>query len=173
MRRSTGPYSNMYRWAEKSKWIDPEHLWTLVPSCLIAIVFVFQLTSVISIVSQLFGIIPEAIHELALSGLIAGIASDRIYYTGERRFAAGRNGPYRNKEDAFMILIASMIVLGGLATYVVPGLINSLPYPSIQIVGLVIVLGFYYLHRLVSRWSLKKEWPHVVSAILLTGVPFY
>ena len=166
--------SNFIDWLnhaiQRSNYLDIDHLWSLVPALLIAFdfyldshVFTGALTSIVN-QSGLIGI-----FNLSLQGLVASIVTLSIYSIGNKSFKVGNQ--MQSKEKALAVVIFVMLTVGSAVEVLVPRVVALLSYPGIQTAGLVISIGFVYLHLLVEDWKLENEVPHLLAAALLVLGP--
>lgn len=157
--------------AERSEYIDVEHLPSMAFAGIIGGAFLFDIRPLLVIFRAVDNVqIIETVTLLALQGVIGGIVSLHIYEAGENSFRMG--GKMRTKEGALKIFIVITVAIGASVGALAPYLFNAFPYPTIQSVSLVIVLGLAYLHRLITRWRLKNEWPHLLSGITIIASPW-
>lgn len=157
--------------AQDSGIIDVEHLYSLLPASFVVLAFYYN----ISPVTRLFGALDsmsglQFIIELALKGVLGGLATYFVYSAGEYSFTVGQQ--MQSKEKAVQIVLFSAVLVGIVVGIVAPRLIERAKYPVMQIGVVTFLLGLAYVHLLVDHWRLDKEWPHIVAAIVIAAAPY-
>lgn len=156
--------------AEDSDHLDVEHLYTVVPAVIICIGFLFQISPLIDLVATL-----DSVHEvrttalMALNGLLGGVIGLFLYTTEDTLFIS--NGEARTKEEAFGIILGSIIGIGIAVDWVAPVIVDALAYDVLQIAAILLIGGMWYLHRLVEKWNLWNELPHLSAGLILLIAP--
>lgn len=166
-----GIIKRIITFAERSEYIDVEHLPSIALAGIIGGAFLFDIRPLLVVFRALDRIrVIESVTLLALQGVIGGIVTLYIYDAGENSFRMA--GKMRTKEEALKIFIVITVAIGACVGMLAPYLFNAFPYPTLQSVSLVVVLGLTYLHRLISKWRLKNEWPHLLSGIAIIISPW-
>lgn len=157
--------------AENSDHLDVEHLYTLVPAIVVAIVFALQIAPLVDFVATLDRIYEiRTVALIALKGILGGSIGLFLYTAEDTLFLS--NGEARTKEEAFIIVISSIIGIGIGVQWIAPWIANQLAYEALQISAIILLGGMWYLHRLVDGWNLQNEAPHLFAGFLLIIAPY-
>jgi len=158
--------------AKNSDHLDVEHLYTVVPAVFVAIAFVFQIRPLINLVAIFDSIYQvQVVSLMALKGILGGSIGLYLYTTEDTLFLL--NNEAKTKEQAFLIVLISIISIGITVDWVAPAIVDALVYDALQIVAIILVGGMWYLHRLVEGWKLANELPHLLAGFLLFAAPYF
>lgn len=166
-----GLYDSIVSYAERSDYMDVEHLWPLgfgISVVLISVADIDVLTQILAY--------PDSFTELrellvmALKGVVAGMIVHFAYSTSDISFKAGSS--LQSKERALGIVVGVSVGAGLLLDVVIPWLVDLFPYVVVQTSGLLFLLGMWYVHWLVSNWKLENEGPHLLSGVLIAFGPY-
>jgi hypothetical protein len=160
----------LYRFAERSEYIDPEHLFALIPAGFVAVAFWGGAGALISVIRGVEHPVIQWWATAALSGTVGAMIIHRLYTT--ESFGIRVGDELTTKEKALLLILSSSIVVGGAMRIVAEEIAVLLPYPAIQMSALTLLLGFYHIHELVERWKFGNEIPYIVAGIIAFIAPF-
>lgn len=161
---------SIYNYAERSEYIDTEHVLPLLIGLSTAMAFYLEIEFLLSLFLQLEYSPLPLVLEPAFKGLVGGLLTTLAYTTEKTSFKVKKS--MQTKEKAMGIVLTVMLLVGFGVDWVAQDIITLLRYPTLQLIGLVFLFSLGFIHLLVGNWKLENEWPHVLAGILVVMAPY-
>jgi hypothetical protein len=163
------PIEGIYNYAEKSEYIDTEHVIPLGLGIVVASVFYFDIRLIIEVISYLNNNAPMYVLESVFKGIVGGLITTLAYTVEETSFKI--QDAMQTKEKAMGFILVLTLLVGFGVNFIAPEIIQELQVPSLQLLGFIFVLALIFVHLLVDNWRLKNEWPHLLGGGLVIIAP--
>lgn len=107
----------------------------------------------------------------ALQGIVVGTIAGRMYARGSVYYRT-ISGSFRTKERIILVRLCLLTLVGIVVGLVIPDLVyRHAEFVVVQMTGVVLFLGYVFVHAEIVNWNLDDELPVVVASLLLAVVP--
>lgn len=107
----------------------------------------------------------------SVNGVVVGILGYYLYDSNQRYYKFV-DGKFDSKETALIVKVGLMTIIGVVLSRFIPSLVSqNTVYPTLQTLGIVILLGYLSLHLEIDNWKLENELPVLIGSLLLIITP--
>lgn len=107
----------------------------------------------------------------SVNGVIVGIFGYYLY-DSDQRYYKFMDEEFDTKETALIVKVGLMTIVGVALSKFIPSVVRqNTIYPTLQTLGIVILLGYLLLHLEIDNWKIKNELPVLIGSGLLIVIP--